>query len=177
MKIKTCTYYDNGVCIGTRERDVCSCNGNPLRCSFYPEKITEAIVELNPKCEDCKKYSDECDEWCEAHCRFGMNPTLVSGTLTPCLWEEDCRKTSNTPLKENPNAQSTTHAPSMVDHPSHYNQGGIECIDAMVAAFGIEEVKIFCKLNAFKYLWRSEEKNGAEDISKAQWYINKFQEL
>lgn len=61
-----------------------------------------------------------------------------------------------------------------VDHPQHYNQNGIECIDAMIAAFGQSEVISFCKLNAFKYLWRAEHKNNAlEDLRKAQWYINK----
>jgi hypothetical protein len=32
--------------------------------------------------------------------------------------------------------------------------GEIECIDAMVSAFGTEHVRIFCQLNAFKYIWR-----------------------
>lgn len=60
-----------------------------------------------------------------------------------------------------------------VDHPSHYNQGSIECIDAMVAAFGTEKTALWCKINAFKYLWRSDYKNGMEDLKKASWYINK----
>lgn len=38
----------------------------------------------------------------------------------------------------------------MVDHPSHYNQGSMECIDAMVGAYGNKEVAIFSKINAFK---------------------------
>jgi len=64
-----------------------------------------------------------------------------------------------------------------VNHPSHYNQGGIECIDAMISAFGVEAVKNFCKCNAFKYMWRSQDKNGFEDLEKAKWYIDKFKEL
>lgn len=63
----------------------------------------------------------------------------------------------------------------MVNHPSHYNQGGVECIDAMKAAtihkVGIEAV---CVSNVIKYLWRYEEKNGLEDINKAQWYLNRL---
>lgn len=64
-----------------------------------------------------------------------------------------------------------------VNHPSHYNQGGIECIDAMVAAFGKEAVATWSKLNAFKYIWRAEHKNGIQDIDKAIWYLTKFKEL
>ena len=64
-----------------------------------------------------------------------------------------------------------------VNHPSHYASGNIECIDAMEAAYGIEAVMHFCQCNAFKYQWRFDKKNGAEDIMKAQWYQNKYLEL
>lgn len=64
-----------------------------------------------------------------------------------------------------------------VNNPSHYTSGGIECIDAMVAAYGVEAVKDFCKCNAFKYQWRFDKKNGDEDVRKAQWYQNKLMEL
>lgn len=64
-----------------------------------------------------------------------------------------------------------------VNHPSHYNQGNIECIDAMIAAFGKEAVENFCLLNAFKYVWRSRNKNGTEDIDKAIWYLTYVKEL
>lgn len=58
-----------------------------------------------------------------------------------------------------------------VNHPSHYNSGQYECLDVMRDVFGDEAVKNFCKLNAFKYLWRSDKKNGAEDIEKACFYL------
>lgn len=64
-----------------------------------------------------------------------------------------------------------------VNHPSHYTTGGIECIDAMIAAAGVEQVKGFCRLNAFKYIWRADKKNHLEDIKKAVWYLNKYIEL
>ena len=64
-----------------------------------------------------------------------------------------------------------------VEHPNHYNQGNIECIDAMFAAFGYNVVASFCVCNAFKYVWRHMHKNGIEDIEKAIWYLNKYKEL
>lgn len=64
-----------------------------------------------------------------------------------------------------------------VHHPKHYNQGNIECIDAMLSAFTTEEVMAFCKLNAFKYIWRANNKGKEKDAEKAQWYINKYIEL
>ncbi len=65
----------------------------------------------------------------------------------------------------------------VVNHPYHYTQGGIECIDAMTSAFGKDTVKGFCICNAFKYIFRHQHKNGIEDLDKAIWYINKYKEL
>lgn len=58
-----------------------------------------------------------------------------------------------------------------VNRPKHYTQGDIECIDAMVAAFGEADVLKWAQLNAFKYLWRCERKGGKQDIEKAIWYL------
>ena len=65
----------------------------------------------------------------------------------------------------------------VVNHPSHYTQGGVECIDAMKSAFGADELAVYCKIAAFKYIWRCERKNGSEDVKKAIWYLQKFLEL
>ncbi len=61
----------------------------------------------------------------------------------------------------------------MVNSPDHYADAPIECIDAMTHCFGIEEVQVYAKIAAFKYLWRSKYKHGsdAEDLAKAEWYI------
>lgn len=64
-----------------------------------------------------------------------------------------------------------------INHPDRYKSGKFECIDVMLDVFGADAVKHFCILNAFKYLWRAEKKNGVEDIKKAVWYLNKFVEL
>lgn len=63
-------------------------------------------------------------------------------------------------------------------NPSHYkNSCSLECIEAMRMAFGKEIVYDFCICNAWKYMWRYENKNGIEDINKAQWYVDKAKEL
>ena len=65
-----------------------------------------------------------------------------------------------------------------VNHPPHYElPGGLECFDVIVATQGVESAKAFCLGNALKYLFRSQRKNGAEDIEKARWYLNKHHEL
>lgn len=65
----------------------------------------------------------------------------------------------------------------MVNRPPHYTHGKYECIDVMVDTFGKEAVQRFCLLNAFKYVWRSEHKNGLEDVKKAWWYLDKYLQL
>lgn len=58
----------------------------------------------------------------------------------------------------------------MVNQPPHY-QGEIECIDAIASAFGREGARQYAHINAFKYVWRANYKNGDEDIRKAIWYL------
>lgn len=63
----------------------------------------------------------------------------------------------------------TPEKPDPVNHPNHY-QGAHECIEVMRHMFGDAAVRSFCKCNAFKYRFRADRKNGAEDIAKAEWY-------
>lgn len=63
-------------------------------------------------------------------------------------------------------------------NPNHYkNKTSLECIEAMQIAFGNDIVIAFCLCNAWKYIWRWENKNGIEDLKKAEWYIEKGREL
>lgn len=57
-----------------------------------------------------------------------------------------------------------------VNHPSHYNESKIECIEAIKASLG-DEFPAYCKGNVMKYLWRYQYKNGVEDLKKAQVYL------
>ena len=65
-----------------------------------------------------------------------------------------------------------------VNHPAHYNiPGRKECIEEMLEMFGTEKVQAFCELNAYKYRYRHDLKNGQEDLDKAKWYEEKKSEL
>jgi protein of unknwon function (DUF3310) len=64
-----------------------------------------------------------------------------------------------------------------VNHPNHYNQGKYECIAVMESIYGIEATMNFCLLCAFKYTWRTNDKDGIQDIDKAIWYLQKYKEL
>ena len=65
----------------------------------------------------------------------------------------------------------------MINHPPHYTQGEIECIEAIkyindkLHAEGYEG---YCLGNFVKYIWRCNFKNGWEDIDKAIFYLNEL---
>lgn len=62
----------------------------------------------------------------------------------------------------------------MVNHPPHYKQGDVECIDAIKAALTEEEWRGYLKGNVMKYIWRERHKGGAESVAKAQFYLDRL---
>lgn len=124
------------------------------------------------KCELKNMYDQETNEFTDNdYCVFDeMNNEMLDKVYG---WYKEL----NPAACENAEAKCYNKEPNvdMVNHPSHYTQGGIECIDALKAATvsktGIEAV---CTANAIKYLWRYEEKNGIEDVKKARWYIDRL---
>lgn len=112
-----------------------------------------------------------CDAEDKGEIDFGLRLT-VEDAYALC---HAASHTDNTPdIREVVEEHSEDAKADPVNRPAHYTSGGIECIDAMQAAFGDEAVKDFCLCNAFKYLWRHRQKNGVEDLKKARWYLNRL---
>ena len=96
---------------------------------------------------------------------------------TPEEWDE-IRKNYKTDAEEIKAAQQQAHKREQdynkqynnVHSPAHYNQGQIECIDAIEAMLSVEEYIGYLRGNSMKYRWRFRYKNGFEDLNKAQWY-------
>lgn len=65
----------------------------------------------------------------------------------------------------------------LVNHPSHYTDGGIECIEAIEAQLTEEEFRGYLKGNIAKYVWREKHKGGTESLKKAQWYLSRLIDL
>jgi hypothetical protein len=62
-----------------------------------------------------------------------------------------------------------------INHPSHYCQGGVECIDAIQAAVtGLDGPAAWLTGSIIKYVWRWSRKNGAEDLRKARFYLDRL---
>ncbi len=78
--------------------------------------------------------------------------------------------------KDQPSIEERLADQDVVNSPTHYNQAGIECIDAIAAALG-DGFEYYLQGNVMKYLWRYRYKNGIEDLKKAEWYHNKLIEI
>lgn len=127
----------------------------------------ERVFDMGKGCWNCKHSKLATDEEPCVNCTiigFMDNDAHRERTL---LWE----------AKEG-TSEEVIHEHNSVNHPSHYCQeGSMECIDEMVAVFGVEAVMHFCLLNVWKYRKRAIFKNGEEDMQKADWYMKKYIEL
>lgn len=141
------------------------CENNPLcsDCTFFDADETHCINSTNYTLEDLigwyKQLITECPKCCSIdEAEFYEIAAPLMGT--------DVTVTNYEPPQND-----------LVNHPEHYAHSNIECIDAMRAAFGTDQLQIYCKITAFKYLWRSDWKGGLTDIKKARFYIEKYIEL
>jgi len=59
-------------------------------------------------------------------------------------------------------------------HPDYYAKDGLECYDFQRASTGLVKFQGYLENCIYKYLWRWEDKNGKEDLRKAQVYLAKL---
>ena len=62
----------------------------------------------------------------------------------------------------------------LVNSPSHYASGGLECIDAIQGSMSKLEFEGYLKGNLIKYTWRYRKKGGLQDLQKANWYLDRL---
>ena len=84
-------------------------------------------------------------------------------------YELDKKYTTNSKLE---NAKTTETQSDPVNSPTHYQTGLIETIDSIKNILGHEKFQAYCIGNVIKYLSRYREKNGLEDLKKAETYIS-----
>lgn len=68
----------------------------------------------------------------------------------------------------------------MVDHPTHYNNYSVECVDMMVRIWGASATAEWCEMTAFKYRMRLGTKPDNpmdQDLAKERWCLAKAREL
>jgi hypothetical protein len=63
----------------------------------------------------------------------------------------------------------------MVNHPPYYTNSKMICeCGRTIECIDVTRHMEFNVGNVIKYLWRYKDKNGIEDLLKAQWYLNYF---
>lgn len=99
-------------------------------------------------------------------------PCLNSVAVCIGCWNREMPGTEPTPT----NDPMPDGANKAVEHPAHYNAGGIECIDAIESALACqrEPVQAFLTGQVLKYLWRWPLKGGVEDLEKARFYLERL---
>ena len=152
-------------------------------CASYTDGNLQCRSCVNPKLMSCYTLINQMDNWSK-HIDINSNKVclylfdgkcahrlcLSNGKSCPRNSGESCyffipeHKLIETKKQE---AAQTDN----VNHPNHYCQGGIECIKAIEASMTSEEFQGYCKGNVMKYVWRFREKNGLEDLKKAQVYL------
>ena len=121
------------------------------------------------------KSKKECTIGQKYPCPLYNTPSCIPAYDEDML-NENFNLVSNMPDYKGPKEVENATEKEAVNHPPHY-QGKHECIDEMIALFGIEAVKHFCMCNVYKYRFRAANKNGQEDLDKADWYMDKLMEL
>ena len=131
------------------------------------KKVLEGFCENRDDCVNCPlKDRDDID--C---CNFFECSDDVVEKAYNLVFGGESEKITNFDTIANPVQREE------INHPDRYAGGKFECIDVMLDVFGADAVKHFCILNAFKYVWRAEKKNGVEDIKKAIWYLIEYIKL
>ena len=100
-------------------------------------------------------------------------PTYVEYVKTPTYAEEQLEHA----LKKEAEKKIEEPKEDMVNHPPHYTQGEIECIEAIKYInnkLNMKGYQGYCLGNFIKYIWRCNFKNGWEDIDKAIFYLNEL---
>ena len=145
MSNEVCLYLFNGKCAhGLCDAHNKSCvRNNGKSCGFFMSRDTFKKHEEQSPFSKCRNKNQD---------------------------NEKCMQCDESPLRRcyEPEIEGK---PDNVIHPSHYCQGGIECIKAIEASMTPEEFQGYCKGNVIKYCWRFREKNGLEDLKKAQVYL------
>lgn len=63
----------------------------------------------------------------------------------------------------------------LVNHPPHYNNGGVECIEYIKQQLGPEGFRSYLEGSIIKYIHRFKFKNqNIRDLEKSVWYTNRL---
>ena len=130
------------------------------------KRNNDKILEL------MKKKSIESIDDIESVLQDGFGNVLDILPKRPDIFEELKTKEPG----ESFNSCRAKNGLDMVNHPSHYKaKNGMEVIDVIEAfTANLKGYEAIYTGKVIKYICRWKEKNGLEDLRKAQWYLNRL---
>lgn len=145
---------------GTRTRE----DKDIIFVTTQSDKVKTDIEEDEPCGEPCSEPADK-----------SFNVPIKENKLQPLKLNKIVfKEQAQISHKKEANPIFNTDNLNVVEHPNHYGagNGGLQCIEAMLQTFGKNATMDFCKLNAFKYIWRSDHKDKeVQDMEKAKRYL------
>jgi hypothetical protein len=141
-------------------------------------QIITAFTESYRKSDTITAFDYYCDNYLPNRLLYDLalfydaNP---SASLDELGQRSTGERTPAGTVARTPRPTTAPERPTDATNPSHYRKGTVECIDALeTATSDLTGIEAVCTANAIKYLWRWKQKNGAEDLRKAQWCIAKL---
>ena len=135
-------------------------------------------MTIEEKAIEIEKYCDSIDDCSECAIRNSNFTCYSLYDVFPEVIEKNYEIIFGK-MSETKEEKVEKKAEDMVNHPSHYTNGGVECIDAITSALSSYEDSVDSWLvgQVIKYLWRAPLKGKyKEDIKKAQFYLNRLVE-
>ena len=133
-------------------------------------------MTVEEKAIEIEKYCDSIDDCSECAINNSENGSFICYSK----WDEypnDIERNYEIVFGNAEDTEEKKKTEDMVNHPSHYTSGGVECIDAITAALSKYDDPVDAWLvgQVIKYLWRAPLKGKyEEDIKKAQFYLNRL---
>ena len=133
-------------------------------------------MTIEEKAIEIEKYCDSINDCSECAINNSENGSFICYSK----WDEypnDIERNYEIIFGNAEDIEEEKKSEDMVNHPSHYTSGGVECIDAITSALSSYEDSVDSWLvgQVIKYLWRAPLKGKyAEDIRKAQFYLNRL---
>ena len=135
-------------------------------------------MTIEEKAIEIEKYCDSIDDCSECAIRNSNFTCYSLYDVFPEVIEKNYEIIFGK-MSETKEEKVEKKAEDMVNHPSHYTNGGVECIDAITSALSSYEDSVDSWLvgQVIKYLWRAPLKGKyKEDTKKAQFYLNRLVE-
>jgi hypothetical protein len=136
-----------------------------LRQEITREEFMEYIMSVHKEPRSCPSFYDLSD---------------ICGETQSC---EACWKNAVQDIRFKDDELDTNEIERAVDKfdpvekPKHYNSGKfevIEIIESIVNSMNLSPFEGYCIGNSLKYIARFKNKNGIEDIKKAQWHLERL---